>query len=258
MRQRRQPNGFTLIELVMVIIIVGVMATVIAPILSGPFTAYTDSNRRANLVQQAHSTVQRVQLDLASAVPGSVLVGTDTLRWRPLAQSPNPARQPAQRYPATLDVSTNQLTVPVLGCPALNPNGETTVVLSDPNTAVTLDNTTPLASDNCDSSPPTATLNLSTAHTFDANGIGSLFNRLFLAGPELTYECSGNELRRYPTATPANYRLVADNLTACEFSDTSGGTQNAPTLLLDLTLADPARPTETVRLVRLLQLENAL
>lgn len=70
MRKRHQ--GFTLVELVMVIVILGVIGGMVAVFMRGPIDAYFASARRAGLTDVADTTVRRMARDIHKALPNSV------------------------------------------------------------------------------------------------------------------------------------------------------------------------------------------
>lgn len=70
MRQR----GFTLIELVMVIVILGIVASMVAVFMKNPIDAYFASGRRAALTDVADTTVRRIARDVRRALPNSIRV----------------------------------------------------------------------------------------------------------------------------------------------------------------------------------------
>ena len=65
-------RGFTLIELVMVIVILGVLGGIVAVWMKGPIDAYLALGRRAALTNVADTTVRRIARDLRTALPNSV------------------------------------------------------------------------------------------------------------------------------------------------------------------------------------------
>ena len=69
-------RGFTLVELIMVIVIMGVIGGVVAVFMRSPIDAYFDSARRAALTDVADTAVRRMARDLRKALPNSIRVTT--------------------------------------------------------------------------------------------------------------------------------------------------------------------------------------
>lgn len=65
-------QGFTLIELIMVIVIASIIATVIASFIKQPIDAYFNSARRAALTDVADTVLRRVARDIHKALPNSI------------------------------------------------------------------------------------------------------------------------------------------------------------------------------------------
>ncbi len=67
-------QGFTLVEMIVVIVITGIIASVVAVFLRAPVEGYADSARRAELTDIADTALRRVSRDLRTALPNSVRV----------------------------------------------------------------------------------------------------------------------------------------------------------------------------------------
>ncbi|HJV84115.1 MAG TPA: prepilin-type N-terminal cleavage/methylation domain-containing protein [Noviherbaspirillum sp.] len=73
----RRARGFTLAELVIVIVITGIIAAAIVIFLVPAINAYVDSRRRADLVSQADTALRRMARDIRMAVPNSIRSPSD-------------------------------------------------------------------------------------------------------------------------------------------------------------------------------------
>lgn len=72
----RRMAGFTLVEAVMVIVITGILAAVVAIFIRAPVQGYFDTVRRAELTDQADLALRRITRDVRLALPNSVRVTT--------------------------------------------------------------------------------------------------------------------------------------------------------------------------------------
>jgi MSHA biogenesis protein MshO len=72
-RQNRQ-RGFTLAEAIIVIVITGIVAAVVAVFIRGPVDAYFDTAARAELSDVADTSLRRMVRDVRTALPNSVRV----------------------------------------------------------------------------------------------------------------------------------------------------------------------------------------
>jgi len=73
-RAPRGQGGFTLTEAIIVIVITGIIAAVVAVFIRSPVRGYFDSTRRAQLSDLADTALRRVTRDLRLALPNSVRV----------------------------------------------------------------------------------------------------------------------------------------------------------------------------------------
>lgn len=69
-----RPDGFTLIEMIAVIVLTGIIAGVVALFIRAPVQGYVDSARRAELSDIADTALRRMTRDLRLALPNSVVV----------------------------------------------------------------------------------------------------------------------------------------------------------------------------------------
>jgi MSHA biogenesis protein MshO len=76
MRKARAPRGFTLVEMVLVIVIASVLAVMISSFVTLPIRGAVDVARRAELTDLADNALRRMDRDLRRALPNSVRVTT--------------------------------------------------------------------------------------------------------------------------------------------------------------------------------------
>ena len=74
---RRAAAGFSLLELVIVMVLVGVLATVSAALIRQPIDASADVQRRARLADAADQAMARISRDLRLALPNSIRTSAD-------------------------------------------------------------------------------------------------------------------------------------------------------------------------------------
>ena len=68
----RRCTGFTLVEAIIVIVITGILASIVAVFIKGAVDAYVDSARRAEMTDVADTAVRRMARDIHLALPNSV------------------------------------------------------------------------------------------------------------------------------------------------------------------------------------------
>ena len=75
MRPNRQMlGGFTLVEMIVVMVITGIIGGMVAILIKAPVQGYVDSARRAEMTDVADTALRRLARDIRTAVPNSVRV----------------------------------------------------------------------------------------------------------------------------------------------------------------------------------------
>ncbi len=75
-RQLRQ-HGFTLVEIIIVMVVTGVLAGIVALFIRIPVLNYTNAKARADLSETADTALRRIRRDVRLALPNSVRVSAD-------------------------------------------------------------------------------------------------------------------------------------------------------------------------------------
>ena len=70
-------RGFTLVEMIVVIVITGIIGGIVAIFIKAPIQGYVDSARRAEMTDIADTALRRISRDLRLALPNSVRVTTN-------------------------------------------------------------------------------------------------------------------------------------------------------------------------------------
>lgn len=235
-------RGFTLVELVMVVIITGTLAAAVTLFLRPVIDSYLDTGRRADLADIGDTALRRMAQDVRSAVPNSVRLVSPTCfqfvptrsggRYRMAADIANDAGAPCAasgNCSAPLDINQATSVFDVLS--PLSPPATINdwVVIGNQNTDdVYTGNSrgqisaiaTPRTTDG------TTRITLSPATQFPVGYTGGRFVIVPGATPTIYYSCVGSVLYRRVAAfdsVPATQcaatsgDVVASDLAACTF-----------------------------------------
>lgn len=287
-------RGFSLVELIVVIVITGIIASVIGTFIAGPIQGFFDQARRAELVDAAQLALVRMGRDLRAALPNSVRVDSGALELLLVLDGDRYRTEPAtgagdddQLQFAAADTSFNtfrqlganqtlpagvRLAVYPLGylsaadpyaTPAVLPGLATGGVMT-PASIVGLGTTAVVGG--VTEQRVTLTGGGHPGHRFPYE---SPRRRVFLVSGPVMYRCVGGDLVRYdrygvnaaPVVPPTDVGtiatvVVADIVQSCSFAYDPGTAQRNAVATLTLALVDAAAPTEVVRLVRQVHMSN--
>lgn len=103
----RSSDGFTLIELIMVIVLLGIVATITTSYLGIGASMYADAAERERLLSQSRFAIERITRELRNALPNSVRVSADQqcIEFVPLLAAGRYEVLPGQNGPAANNVS---------------------------------------------------------------------------------------------------------------------------------------------------------
>ena len=269
--------GFTLVELIVTMLLIGALVAVSAVFIVQPFQAAEDLERRAALVDTADQALDRVTRDARRALPNSVRVsaGGQRVEFIPVRVGARYRRLPGDGSSNTFVPAQTAGTFDVLGglllasdelddlADAINGAGTDCgsgiPCISVYNTGQAgfnayeqenIAQVTALATDSISYDNAGANTPAFAAH--------SPRQRVYLFDTVVTYECTGNELRRAAgygvDGSPGSGRLVAANVSRCNFAYDPGTATRRGLLTIELGLT---RGGETVNLLDQAQVPNA-
>jgi MSHA biogenesis protein MshO len=287
---KRRPRGFTLVEMVIVIVITGIIGAMVAVFIRVPVQGYIDTTARAVLADTADTAARRLTRDVRLALPNSVRVSANGLflellltktGGRYLSDS-DPAGSgnvlgfdPAQTYTNSFTV-VGAMPANALGARQAISVGDQIVVYNlggayAPNNAYACS-----AANGCNRAPVTGvaggvvTLGSYPFATAPAP-LPSPSNRFQVVSTPVTYACdlTNGTLTRYAgytiqaiqpvvegTAPLATGALLARQVAACTFSYTVLANVQRGLVNIDLSLGVANSNTGVLRLVQQVQARN--
>lgn len=281
--------GFTIIELVVVMVVAGILSSFAMQFITLPIEAYSDQSKRTRLSQAATLILDKLSYDIRGALPNSIRVGCSGACIEYLnVVTGGRYRANAPGDVLSFNAADNDTSFDVLG-PFDNINqlatgNGNTDCLTNTAACVAIYNTGQANSDAWDND------NIATLVTVSASSISfnnsnfssgltafpsaSPSQRFFIVDTPMSYICdvASGELRRYQNyniqpdhssvdthtellaqSNPAEMALLSDQVSTCEFSYNTGASSRNGVVTLSVTLTDG---DQTVRLLQQVQVLN--
>lgn len=267
-----QQAGFTLVELVMVIVLLGVAGVGVSSLLTSGVQAYVDIARRDDLTQQGRYAVERMTRELRNALPGSVRVSSSgganavqCLEFVPIVAASSYLDLPVSAAASSFEAVAFSFS-PQAGTnyyAAVYTSSESDVYNASPNNALrAISGVSSAASDK-------RTISFASPSQFPQ---ASPQRRLYIVAGPVSFCAQDNLLTRHtdyaytatqslpPTngITLARYIRIAENGAAYSiFNFTPGALQRSSTVQMDLRFSGKAGESEWVKFSQAVFLRNA-
>lgn len=242
-------SGFTLVELVVVIVIVAILAALGGQFIVAPVTGYVDLSRRTRLVDQADLALRRMQRDIRHALPNSIRIDTSG-QYLELLNTVGGGRYRRYQDSGTGDILDFDLAdtgFDILGDLSLAPVAGNQLVVYNVSSSGLTGNAYAATPDNratIGSGSSVTHMNIDTGFNFAHS---SPSQRFFIVDQPITYACEGDVLKRYdgyaiattqPKPPGGGGDLVSGNVSDCKFTYDPGASQRAGLVTLELTLTE--------------------
>lgn len=182
---KKNQNGFSLIELVVVITVLGILMAGTAIYITNSMIAYTDVARRDQLTSLGRTTIERVVREIRTALPNSIRVQNNCIEFFPVKTGS-----------VYLTLPTDAASTTFTAVEFTPPTGTSYVVVYPYNTTALYASANPgtLAQLASVAGSPTATVTLSAAHRFAQHAPQ---RRFYIVSSPVSFCVVGTQLFRY-------------------------------------------------------------
>jgi MSHA biogenesis protein MshO len=284
-------RGFTLVEMIMVIVITGIIAGMVAVFIATPVKGYVDSVRRAGLTDVADLALKRMALEIRTAVPNSVRLSSGSATTLCTANTTTncylefiPSRT-GGRYCTDSDICPSGTG----GALSYTAAADYFDVLGPTHSVIQSDFLVVYNTGQVDATDPTRSLSAYTAGNIRTQGSAPSATGLTISGNPFPFASPSNRFQAVPSSGPVSFAcrdvggstngtgelrrhssyatsipfgntptpttggaLLADNISACQFTyDTVSATNGLVSLSLTLT-----REGESVTLLHQIHVDN--
>lgn len=293
-RANPRSAGFTLVELVTVLVLSAILGLVVWRNIAEPLRVFNELTRRAALVDNSETAVGRLQRELRLALPNSVRITPDgtsleflrTLTGGRYRAEADPASVTSDPLDFTRTADSFEVLDPANNLSSVAAGGGVTACINGTVDCVAIFNTgepelcsaTSSGRSNAYCGDNLAGIaaydSITHAMTFDRSESGRTFpqrsptQRFFVVDTPVSYRCNNGELRRYAdypisanqTTPPAGIQSVlAENVESCRFTYDRGSSSRAGLVTVRLVLADQnlEGTRESVSLMQQVSIPNA-
>ncbi|MBL1141748.1 MAG: prepilin-type N-terminal cleavage/methylation domain-containing protein [Proteobacteria bacterium] len=272
-------NGFTLIELIIVILLIGILSGILFTVLRGPMQAYIDVEKRTRLVDIADTALQRMTREIRLALPNSIRITAGTTieflrtldggryRAKPAGGAGvgicgGPVAQDRLNFALATDCfevmgTLNNFASIVTGATQANCISSAADCLVIYNTGQL--NANAYAADNL------AVVTAAAANSVSFAGAPpfpykSPRQRFFIVDTPVSFVCNGGQITRFDDYSIGGAvgagDLLINQVTACDFSYDPGSASRAGLVTLSITIQDTTLTGASVTLLQQVHVDN--